>query len=98
METIKLKKPMADGSKEIKLDFDKVTGYALLKCEKDAKRDDPRITVMSLSQVYQARVAAVAAGVKYDEILSLSGKDFTAVTLATQNFLLNTEEEPETSE
>lgn len=85
---IHLKKPMHNGATEINLDFDRVTGYILLKCEKEAKKDDPLISVMALSQSYQARVAAAAAKVKYDEILELSGADFTAVCLKVQNFLM----------
>ena len=85
---IQLRKPMNGGAKEIHLDFDRVTGYILLKCEKEAKKEDPLISVMALSQTYQARVAAAAANVKYDEILDLSGADFTAVCLKVQNFLM----------
>lgn len=87
--TIVLSKEMPDGTKELTLNFDRVNGYALIKCEKEAKKEDAAITVPSLSQVYQAHVASVAAGVKLDDILSLCGVDFTAVTLKTQNFLLN---------
>lgn len=85
---IRLKKPMHNGADEIHLDFDRVTGYILLRCEKEAKKDDPLISVMALSQSYQARVAAAAAKLKYDEILELSGADFTAVCLKVQNFLM----------
>ena len=46
------------------------------------------ISVMALSQAYQARVAAAAAKLKYDEILELSGTDFTAVCIKVQNFLM----------
>ena len=86
-ETIKLRKPMADGTTEITLDFDKLTGYALIKCEKEAKKEDATISVQILSQIYQARVAAVAASVKYDDICNLSGNDFAKVTSRVRNFL-----------
>lgn len=92
METVKLRKPLADGKTELKLDFDKITGYVLLKCEKEAKKDDPRITVPSISQAYNARVAAVAAGVKYDDILSMPAKDFSTTINLVQNFLLDSED------
>ena len=85
---IHLKKPLRGGAEEIVLDFDRVTGYILLKCEKEVKKDDPLITLPALSQAYQARVAASAARMKYDEILELSGADFTAVCLKVQNFLM----------
>lgn len=85
---IHLKKPLRSGTKEIHLDFDRVTGHVLLKCEKEARKSDPMISVMALSQAYQARVAAAAAKLKYDEILELSGTDFTAVCIKVQNFLM----------
>ena len=37
---IHLKKPLRSGTKEIHLDFDRVTGYVLLKCEKESRPDD----------------------------------------------------------
>lgn len=85
---IHLKKPLRGGAEEIVLDFDRVTGYILLKCEKEVKKDDPLITLPALSQAYQARVAASAARMKYDEILELSGADFTTLCMRVQNFLM----------
>ena len=85
---IQLKKLLRSSATEIHLNFDRVTGYILLKCEKQAKKEDPLISVPALSQEYQVRVAAVAARMKYDEILELSGADFTAVCLKVQNFLM----------
>lgn len=97
-ECIKLSKPLADGTAELVLDFDRLNGYRLIKCEKAAKKADPSIALLSLSQTYQAQVAAVAACVKIDDIYSLSGKDFTLVTLKVQSFLLGAETgEEETS-
>lgn len=89
-QIIKLAKALPDGSKTLVLDFDSVTGYTLLRCEKAAKQEDTSIVVPALSQVYQAHVAAVAANVKYDDILALSAKDFTAVMIKIQGFLLGT--------
>ena len=83
---VKLQKAL-DGREELHLDFDKLTGGVLLKCASKAKKDDPLMTVPSLSQAYQAHVAAAAAGLKYDDILRLSAPDFIAVTLRTQSFL-----------
>ena len=87
-QVIKLKKPLASGSKEIVLDFDRVNGYTLLKCAKLAKIEDKTIIVPETSKVYQAYVAAAASGLKYDDILSLGAADFTAVCLNVQNFLM----------
>lgn len=77
--------------KAIELNFDNVTGYTLIKCEKAAKREDPNISVPSISLTFQAHVAAAAAGVKVDDIYALPGKEFTKVCLDTQNFLLGSE-------
>ncbi len=85
---VELSKALPDGKKTLVLDFDKITGYTLLSCEKAAKKEDAGMVVPSLSQVYQAHVAAIAADVKYDDILALSARDFTAVMIKTQGFLL----------
>lgn len=89
-QKIELTRALPDGTKTLILDFDKVSGYTLLRCEKAAKKEDASIVVPTLSQVYQAHVAAVAANVKYDDILALTAKDFTAVMIKTQGFLLGT--------
>lgn len=85
---VELSRALPDGKKTLVLDFDKITGYTLLNCEKAAKKEDAGMVVPSLSQVYQAHVAAIAADVKYDDILALSARDFTAVMIKTQGFLL----------
>ena len=89
-QKIELTRALPDGTKTLTLDFDKVSGYTLLRCEKAAKKEDASIVVPALSQVYQAHVAAIAANVKYDDILDLPAKDFTAVMIKTQGFLLGT--------
>ncbi len=73
---------------ELVFNYEALSGYSLIQCEKAAKKEDPTISVPSLSQIYQAHVAAAAAGVKVDDILSLPAKKFTKVTLEAQNFLL----------
>ena len=85
---VELSRALPDGKKTLVLDFDNITGYTLLNCEKAAKKEDAGMVVPSLSQVYQAHVAAIAADVKYDDILALSARDFTAVMIKTQGFLL----------
>lgn len=89
-QKVELTRALPDGTKTLILDFDNVSGYTLLRCEKAAKKEDASIVVPALSQVYQAHVAAVAANVKYDDILALTAKDFTAVMIKTQGFLLGT--------
>ncbi len=83
---IKLSKPM-NGRAEIVLDFDKITGAMLLKCEKKAKETDSSIIVPQLSMTFQAHVAAAAVGARYDDIINLAGPDFMAVTLKVSRFL-----------
>lgn len=85
---IMLHKPLADGTDKLVLDFDRINGRTLISCEKQARKQDPAITVLALSQVYQALVAGAATNLKYDEVLNLSGKDFTALCLKAQGFLL----------
>ena len=86
---IQLRKPMADGATTLTLDFNKLDGNMLIRCELNAKKLDRGMTVPVLSQVYLAQVAAAAAGVRYDDILRLSAPDFNAATLRTQNFLMD---------
>ena len=86
--TIKLSKPV-NGQLSIVFDFDKIKGATLLKCEKKAKEVDNTIVVPQLSMVYQAHVAAAAAGMRYDDIINLSGPDFMAVTTRVSRFLNN---------
>ena len=83
---IKLSKPI-DGKEELILDFDKITGAALLKCEVKARQSDKGMVVPQVSLTFQAHVAAAAAGLKYDEIINLPGSDFMALTVAVSNFL-----------
>lgn len=97
-QKIELTRALPDGTKTLILDFDNVSGYTLLRCEKAAKKEDASIVVPALSQVYQAHVAAIAANVKYDDILALTAKDFTAVMLKTQGFLLGTASQDQTED
>ena len=83
--------PLPNGKTTLVFDWDKVTGYTLINCAKSAKKEDPVMSVPALSLPYQAAVAAVAAGVRYDDILSLKGPDFIKVTLKAQSFLLQSE-------
>lgn len=97
-QKIELTRALPDGTKALILDFDNVSGYTLLRCEKAAKKEDASIVVPALSQVYQAHVAAIAANVKYDDILALTAKDFTAVMIKTQGFLLGTASQDQTED
>ncbi len=84
---IKLLEPL-NGSNELSLDFSRINGYTLIKAGKDARKEEPTLVMLQFSQYYLAAIASAAAGVKIDDILGMGAKDFTAVTLAVQNFLL----------
>ncbi|WP_297569502.1 hypothetical protein [uncultured Anaerovibrio sp.] len=86
-DVITLKKPLPNGNNEIIFNFDKINGYVLLKCEKQARKEDPGLTIPLLSTVFQAFVAAAATKLRYDDIAGLSAPDFIAVTNKTANFL-----------
>ena len=84
---IRLSEPL-NGSNELSLDFSRINGYTLIKAGKDARKEEPTLVMLQFSQYYLAAIALAAAGVKIDDILGMGAKDFTAVTIAVQNFLL----------
>jgi hypothetical protein len=91
METITFSKPyMYDGKEytELQLDFSTLTGNDMIKAEAEARVLGGPMPVPELSKQYQAVVAAKAANVHVDMIMGLPAKDFTKVTMAVQNFLL----------
>lgn len=83
---VNLKKPL-NGKNTLLFDFDRVTGATLLKCEKKTKEIDSSAVIPQLSMIFAAHVAAAASGVKYDDIISLAGPDFMAVTAKVGRFL-----------
>jgi len=88
---IKLNRPITINGvemKEIELDFDKLTGADLISASRETRLLGDSPIVPELSKQYMAIVAAKAAGLNVDDIMKLSARDFTAVTLAVQNFLL----------
>lgn len=91
MNAVKVEVVATPEAKEITLNFNRLTGYALIKCEKAAKKEDSSISLPVLSLVYQSYVAAAAAGVMVDDIYALPGDKFTKVCQDVQNFLLNSD-------
>ncbi len=85
--TLNLQKPLPNGKSELIFDFDRINGYALMRCEKLAKKEDPTITTPILAMPFQAHIAAKACGIKYDDVLSLAAPDFMAVTRKVLSFL-----------
>lgn len=90
METINLSKPMkvkGEEVRELSLDFDKITGRVMMDLESKCRAMNDSTPDLTFSMKYQAMLAAKAAGVKYDDILDLSGKDMTLVISAVKSFL-----------
>lgn len=73
--------------KSLTLDLDGLTGKSLVDASKEARLLGDASTVQELGPTYLAVVAAKAAKVPVDMIISLSAKDFTKVKTAVQNFL-----------
>lgn len=74
---------------ELDLDFEKLTGAHLIACAREADVLSPTpIRMRETSIDYLRAVAAKAAGVPVDLLDVLSAKDFTALTVETQAFLL----------
>ncbi len=88
---IKLSKPFAVNGieiEEIDLNFDKLTGADLIAASRESVLLGDNSLVHELSKQYLAVVAAKASGLNVDDIMKLPAKDFTAITLAVQDFLL----------
>lgn len=73
---------------EINLDLESITGQDLISASNQARILGDPSPVPELSKTYLAVVAAKAGKVPVDFIMSLSAKDFTAITMTVQNFLL----------
>ncbi|ACZ07793.1 Uncharacterised protein [Sebaldella termitidis] len=71
----------------IELDFDKLTGRQLIQLEKEFKKENKGELILVANNAFAAKVAAFCAGVKEDDILDFSGKDFTTVTTEVTVFL-----------
>lgn len=91
MEIVKLKKPVTfEGAeyKELKMDFDSLTGRDMLAAEKEARAMGDRSPIAEFSKLYLASVAARAAKVPIELILDLPAVEFTAITVNVQTFFV----------
>ncbi|SDD89831.1 phage tail assembly protein [Sporomusa acidovorans] len=89
--TIPFRKPFTFEGKEyteMKLDLDKLTGKDVIDAESEARAMGVRAVMLESSKVYQAILAARAAGVTIDLIQALPAKEFSSVTGEVQGFLL----------
>ena len=71
----------------IELDFDKLTGRQLIQLEKEFKKENKGELILVANNAFAAKVAAFCAGIREDDILDMSGKDFTAITTEVTVFL-----------
>jgi len=88
---IKLSQPITVKGTEVKelnLDFDKLTGNDIINASREAQLLGENIVVPEFSKQYLAIVAAKASGINVEDINNLPARDFTAITIAVQNFLL----------
>ncbi|HWR07749.1 phage tail assembly protein [Sporomusa sp.] len=74
--------------KEIRLDLDALSGKDVIDAETEARSLGARAIMLESSKVYQAILAAKAAGVPVDLIQALPAKEFSRVTGEVQGFLL----------
>ncbi len=92
VKTVKLYKPITVDSREITeitLNFNTLTAADLDNIEADMSASGgAKHPVPALSNAYNLRVAARAAGINYHELMRLSAKDATKLSLLAQNFLV----------
>lgn len=89
--TIPFRKPFSFEGKEyteIRLDLDALSGKDVIDAETEARSMGARAIMLESSKVYQAILAARAAGVTVDLINALPAKEFSRVTGEVQGFLL----------
>ncbi len=71
----------------IELDFEKLTGRKLIQLEKDFKKENKGELILVANTAFSAKIAAFCSGMREDDILDMSGKDFTAITTEVTVFL-----------
>lgn len=89
--TISFRKPFKFEEKEytdLQLDLDSLSGKDVIEAETEARSMGVRAIMLESSKVYQAILAAKAAGVTIDLIQALPAKEFSSVTGEVQSFLL----------
>lgn len=74
--------------KEIELDFSSLRGIDLLDAEKEVRTFGDDTPMLMFSMRYQAALVARLTPLTYDDVLSLNGKDFTALTNEVASFLM----------
>lgn len=88
---IVLNKPFTYEGKEYKelvVDLDSLTGNDVIALEKEARASGDRTPVLEFSKSYLAALAARLWGVPTEVVLGLSYRDFAALTMTLQDFLM----------
>lgn len=99
-ETLKLYKPITvDGNemKELEYDFDNITGVAMESAKKMLIQNGIVSNNMSeMDSSFHAAVFSIAAGIDYNDMQRLHGRDYMkAANLVRNFFFLNAEESQE---
>lgn len=92
MQKIVFRKPFTFEGKEYKeltLDLDSLTGKDIINASTEARllEQENFSLVLELSKAFQAVIAAKAAKVPVEMLLSLPAKEFSNITLLVENFL-----------
>lgn len=74
----------------LELDFDKITGRVMMETETKCRSMGDNTPDLTFSMKYQAMLAAKAAGIIYDDLLDLSGKDMALILTEVKNFFIST--------
>lgn len=95
-ESVKNKK--GEDVQELHIDLESLTGQDIIIAEREYRLMAPNGGVMlpdMYSKQYQAMIGARAAGVSTEVIENLPMRDFSAVVMYVQNFLMYTDSDDE---
>lgn len=73
---------------KLEVNLESLTGQHLIDATTEARALGDKSPVMELSKIYQAVLAAKASNTSADMIIALPAKEFSRITLAVVNFLL----------
>lgn len=94
MTKIKLTKAiMVKGveTKEVELDFEKLTARDMLQAEKEARISGDNTPSLLVSMSYQSIIAAKLIGILPEDLQAVPAKDFRNIIMPVANFLLGAE-------
>lgn len=85
----KLHKPVEiDGEmvEAIEYDFDSITGQTVAVVIRDLQKRKHSVTLQEFDIIFHAALFAKAAGMHTDDIMPISAKDYTAVSVLVRDF------------